>query len=81
MTGISPVYTTKQRVDRKVNNVQNYSSTWELLKEGFPHGSVLGPLIFVVYINDLPRHINQFTNVVLSADDTSIVITAKSLKI
>ena len=81
MTGLSPVYTTKQSVDVKVNNVQNYSSSWELLKQGFPHRSILKPLLFVVYINDVPRHIKHFTNVVLSADDTSILITAKSLKI
>jgi len=30
-----------------------------------------------MYINDLPRHINHFTIVVLFADDTSILITEK----
>jgi len=35
----------------------------------------LGPLLFVIYINDLPRHINRFTNVVLFTGDTSILIT------
>jgi hypothetical protein len=35
----------------------------------------LGPLLFVTYINDLPRHINHFTSVVLFADETSILIT------
>ena len=80
MTGLSPVYTTKQRVDVNVNNVQNHSSTWELLKQGFPHGSVLGPLLFVACLSDLPWHINHFTNVVLSADDNSILITEKVWK-
>ena len=40
----------------------------------------MGFLLFVVYINDLPRHINHFTNVVLFADDTSILITEKNYK-
>jgi len=32
----------------------------------------------MIYINDLPRHSNRFTNVVLFADDTSILITEKN---
>ena len=35
-------------------------------------------LFFIIYINDLPRHINHFTNVVLFVDDTSILITEKN---
>ena len=38
----------------------------------------MGPLLFITNIHDLPRHINCFTNVVLSADDTSILITEKN---
>jgi len=77
----SSLHNRKQRVDINVNNVHNYSSTWELVKQGVPQGSVLGPLLFVVCINDLPRYINHFTNVVLFADDTSILITEKTVKI
>jgi hypothetical protein len=38
----------------------------------------LGPLLFITYINDLPRHINCCTNDVLFADDTSILITERN---
>jgi sarcosine oxidase/L-pipecolate oxidase len=49
------------------------TSTLKEIKYCVPQGLVLGPLLFLMFINDLPRVI-QNTEVVLFADDTSILI-------
>jgi len=44
-------------------------------KNGVPHGSLLGPLLFLLYVNDVPNVIPDISNPVLYADDTSLIIT------
>ena len=48
------------------------ASNWTSLQAGVPRGSILGPLLFLVYINDTVENINS--SIRLLADDTSLYI-------
>jgi len=55
------------------------TSTWAKVIHGVPQGSILGPLLFLLFINDLPMFMREKSIPILFADDTSILISHSNL--
>ena len=56
-------------------------SDWIGLYQGVPQGTILGPLIFNLYINDLNKQISANTETIQYADDTIVLTYNTDLKL
>jgi hypothetical protein len=58
---------------------KSFTSNLNEIKRDAPQGSVLGPLLFLLFINDLPDAL-PLAKVVLFADDTNILLINNSIE-
>ena len=52
--------------------VNGAKSQWRKYNTGVPQGSCISPILFIIFINDLPRLVEHLVQIVLFADDVSI---------
>ncbi|XP_074040888.1 rho GDP-dissociation inhibitor isoform X1 [Leptinotarsa decemlineata] len=64
----------RSQVVNIMNAENHYISSRIMIRQGVPQGSILGPILFLLYVNDLPKALN-LGNAYQFADDTSVIIT------
>lgn len=63
-------YTTKGLTCQTTSGLQTVT-------RGVPQGSVLGPVLFILYTNDFPRYMENYSSTVMYADDTVLLLSKK----
>ena len=63
---------------RQYVSIDGATSTHRGVTYGVPQGSILGPLLFIIYINDIPE-INKLAKFILYADDANIIVTGTNI--
>ena len=58
-------------------SIGNTFSQYNAIKTGVPQGSILGPILFILYINDLPQ-VSKKIHTTMFADDSSLIASHKN---
>jgi hypothetical protein len=62
-------------IDNTIAHDEVSYSNWKEVKSWVPQGLILGPLSFLLYIHYFPKLAFKVANIILFANDTSIIVT------
>ena len=57
---------------------EHFMSDWEIVQSGVPQGSILGPLLFLCFTNDLPNTFENKCDIFSYADDSQLLVKSKN---
>lgn len=64
---------------QQIVTLGNYKSDIREITVGVPQGSILGPLLYIIFVNDLSLSCSSIDNKILYADDTNFVLSGENL--
>jgi len=76
--GWNHIYHTVNKMEINTTDKRIRISNKKEIEHGVPHALILDPILFSLYINDLPLNITG-TKIVLFADDTNILVTDENI--
>ena len=64
----------------QITKFKHYTSGEETILSGVPQGSILGPLLFLCFTNDLFQEFQEDCKIISYADDTQIIVNARKIE-